>query len=125
VWRLDLQTGVIERVAGTGRQGHSGDGGDPLDATFDGPRGMTMSAEGTLFLAEGENNLVRAIDPVRRAIHTIAGVGRDAYRYGGDGVKATAAPLWQPHGVCATAAGGLLVCDTKNHRVRMLTPNAR
>jgi DNA-binding beta-propeller fold protein YncE len=122
LWRLDLETGRIHRVAGTGRPGHSGDGGDPLAATFDGPRGMTMSADGILYVAEGENNVIRAIDTVQGSIRTIAGVGREHHHYGGDGIPATRAPLWQPHGVCVGLDGGLLVSDTKNHRVRLLVP---
>jgi hypothetical protein len=105
VWRLDLQTGLIHRVAGTGRQGDSGDGGDPLAATFDGPRGMTMSAAGILYVAEGENNKIREIDTVQGSIRTIAGVGHEKHHYAGDGILATTAPLWQPHGVCVSLTG--------------------
>jgi DNA-binding beta-propeller fold protein YncE len=120
VWRLDLETGLIHRVAGTGRQGHEGDGGDPLAATFDGPRGMAMSSAGVLYVAEGENNIIRAIDTEEGSIRTVAGVGREQHRYAGDGIAAMAAPLWQPHGVCVRSNGELLVTDTMNHRVRLL-----
>jgi DNA-binding beta-propeller fold protein YncE len=120
VWRLDLQTGLVHRVAGTGQRGHAGDGGDPLQATFDGPRGMTMTASGVLYLAEGENNIIRAIDTAHRTIRTVAGVGRAQHVYGGDGIVATEAPLWQPHGVCVAEGGSLVISDTINHRVRLL-----
>ena len=73
VWRLDLQTGRIRRVAGTGAQGYSGDGGQPLQATFDGPRGVLMSPTGVLYVVEGENNIIRAIDTTGGTIRTIAG----------------------------------------------------
>ncbi|MBM3459385.1 MAG: hypothetical protein FJX77_12750 [Armatimonadetes bacterium] len=122
VWRLNLKTGRIHRVAGTGRRGRTGDGGDPLDATLDGPRGMMRSASGVLYVAEGESNVIRALDPARWWIHTIAGVGADPHRYAGDGVPATAAPIWQPHGICAGDDGALIFSDTKNHRVRLLLP---
>jgi DNA-binding beta-propeller fold protein YncE len=120
VWRLDLETGLIHRVAGTGRQGHSGDGGDPLAATFDGPRGIAMSGGGIMYVAEGENNIIRAIDTVQSSIGTIAGVGSKQHRYARDGILATAAPLWQPHGVCVRSNGELVISDTMNHRVRLL-----
>src|SRR5262249_15593351 len=100
LWRLDLKPGTIHRVAGTGKRGHTGDGGDPLKATFDGPRGMTMSPSGVLYLAEGENNIIRAVDPVNKTISTLAGVGPNRTRFGGDGIPATQAPISQPHGVC-------------------------
>src|SRR5207248_1383076 len=66
VWRLNLKTGRIYRLAGTGRRGHTGDGGDPLRATLDGPRGLLRLPSGELCLPEGENNDLRLIDPARR-----------------------------------------------------------
>ena len=125
VWRLELRTGLIHRVAGTGRPGHTGDGDDPLEATFDGPRGITLTSAGVLYIAEGENNIIRAIDTVHGSIRTIAGAGREHHVYAGDGVLATDAPLWQPHGVCVGENGSLVVSDTIKHRVRLLLPVSR
>jgi DNA-binding beta-propeller fold protein YncE len=125
VWRLELDSGVIHRVAGTGRSGYSGDGGDPLQATFDGPRGIAMSPSGTLYVVEGENNVIRAIDTVAASIRTIAGAGPKRHLYDGDGVLALEAPLWQPHGICVSNDGSLVLSDTINHRVRRLLPARR
>jgi hypothetical protein len=75
-----------------------------------------------LYVPDGENNVIRAIDTVRGSIQTIAGVGPERHLYAGDGVLATDAPLWQPHGVCVSADGSLVISDTKNHRVRLLRP---
>jgi DNA-binding beta-propeller fold protein YncE len=122
LWRLDLRSGRIHRIAGSGRRGHTGDGGDPLHSTFDGPRGMMLSRSGVLYLAEGENNVVRAIDPRRRHISTAAGAGRDRHLFTRDGIPATEAPIWQPHGLCAGPRGSLVFSDTRNHRVRLLVP---
>jgi DNA-binding beta-propeller fold protein YncE len=125
VWRLELRTGLTHRVAGTGRKGHSGDGGDPLKATFDGPRGIMLTTSGVLYVADGENNIIRAIDTVHGSIRTIAGVGPGRHLYAGDGILATNAPLWQPHGICVGENGALVVSDTINHRVRLLLPIPR
>jgi len=122
VWRLDMTTGMIRRVAGTGHKGFSGDGGDPLQATFDGPRGVAMSRDGTLYIVEGENNVIRTFDTVNGPIGTIAGVGPKQHAYAGDGIVAVKAPLWQPHGICISPDGSLVLSDTKNHRVRALVP---
>jgi DNA-binding beta-propeller fold protein YncE len=122
IWRVDLQSGVIRHFVGTGEQGHSGDGGDPLQATLDGPRGMKISRDGILYLLEGENNILRAYDIRKNQLNTVAGVGPKAYEYAGDGGPATQAPLWQPHGVCVAWDGTLILSDTKNHRVRKLIP---
>jgi DNA-binding beta-propeller fold protein YncE len=122
VWRLNLTSGVIQRVAGTGRQGYSGDGGEALQATFDGPRGVAMSPAGILYVVEGENNIIRAFDTVGGSIWTIAGAGPKQHAYAGDGTAAVGAPLWQPHGICLSPDGSLVLSDTINHRVRTLLP---
>ncbi len=122
IWRVDLETGVIRHIAGTGQRGHTGDGGDPLKATLDGPRGMKISPDGILYLAEGENNVIRAYDIRRQRLYTVAGVGPEKHRFEGDGILATEAPLWQPHGVVKAADGSLIISDTINHRVRKLVP---
>jgi DNA-binding beta-propeller fold protein YncE len=125
VWRLDVQSGKIYRAAGTGKQGHTGDGGDPLRATFDGPRGVWLTSAGVLCVAEGENNVIRAFDTGRNTIRTIAGAGPKQDRYAGDGVPAVKAPISQPHGVLEIEDGQLLISDTRNHRVRLLKPFLR
>jgi DNA-binding beta-propeller fold protein YncE len=125
IWHVNLGTGVIRHIAGTGERGHSGDGDDPLQATLDGPRGMKISPDGILYLLEGENNILRAYDIKRNTIRTIAGVGPSRHKYEGDGGPATLAPLWQPHGVCVSTDGSLVISDTINHRVRKLIPIPR
>jgi hypothetical protein len=121
LWRLDLQRGTIHRVAGDGQRGYTGDGGDPLAATFDGPRGIGISPEGIVYVTEGENNIVRAIAPQQHAIWTVAGVGADRSVFDADRIPATKAAIGQPHAVCV-CGDTLIVSDTLNHRVRLLRP---
>lgn len=83
---------------------------------------MTMSKSGVLYVAEGENNVIRVVGTVHGSIRTVAGVGPKDHRYKGDGIPATQAPLWQPHGVCVGDQGALIISDTINHRVRLLVP---
>ena len=84
-----------------------------------------MSPSGVLYVVEGENNIIRAIDTVRGSIRTIAGAGPKKHVYAGDGVPAIKAPIWQPHGICVSPDGSLVLSDTKNHRVRRLFPDSR
>jgi len=122
VWRVRLKSGVVERMAGTGKRGYTGDGKDPRQATFDGPRGVTLSPAGILYVVEGENNVIRAFDTARNKIRTVAGAGPKRHLFVGDGVPAVGAPLWQPHGVIVSPDGCLIISDTINHRVRKLVP---
>ena len=43
VFKLDLNAGRLQRIAGTGQRGYAGDGGPGLDATFNGPKGIAYS----------------------------------------------------------------------------------
>ncbi|MSR59722.1 MAG: hypothetical protein EXS05_19115 [Planctomycetaceae bacterium] len=79
-----------------------------------------MSDTGTLYVVEGENNVIRAFDTVGGSIWTIAGAGPKQHAYAGDGIAALGAPLWQPHGICLSPDGSLVLSDTINHRVRTL-----
>ncbi|GIT31773.1 MAG: hypothetical protein Ct9H300mP1_38190 [Planctomycetaceae bacterium] len=124
VWRVGLKTGVIHRFAGTGRRGYTGDGGNPLEATFDGPRGITMSPSGVLYVVEGENNIIRAIDTVRGSI----GRSREPVRRNMS-MPATESRQSKPDLATARhlreSRGSLVLSDTKNHRVRRLFPDSR
>jgi NHL repeat len=52
-------------------------------------------------------------------IYTMAGNG--GVGFSGDGLRGTRAQLEIPRGVAATAAGGLLIADSTNNRIRTLT----
>ena len=50
----------------------------------------------------------------------MAGTGRRGFS--GDGGPATAAWLYSPSGVAVDGAGNLYIADTRNDRIRILTP---
>jgi len=68
-----LKTGFIQTVVGTGDPGWSGDGAMALAACLNEPKGLTLDAEGSLFIADSENHVVRRVDRKTRCIRTIAG----------------------------------------------------
>ncbi|HEY2893463.1 MAG TPA: hypothetical protein VGJ16_04600, partial [Pirellulales bacterium] len=78
VWKLDLDRGTIHHVAGTGKAGYSGDGGPAREATFNGPKGIAVSPDGTVLVVDSENQVVRAIEPASGLIYTVAGRGPQA-----------------------------------------------
>lgn len=61
VRRIDLTTGTIERFAGTGKAGFSGDYGAPLQAQLDSPYGLAFDADGNLYIADTLNNRIRIV----------------------------------------------------------------
>jgi len=114
--RVNLATGIIERVAGTGAAGYSGDGGTALKATFRGPKELKVDPVGNIFVVDTENHAIRRIDAATGIIQTVAGSGT-AGSSGGGG-PATAAKLNRPHGVCVAPDGGFYIGDTLNYRIR-------
>ena len=111
--------GIVDRVAGT-RQGYAGDGGPAVEARFRRPTQMSLGADGSLFVADTYNHVIRRIDP-EGMIETVVGTG-DAGFEGDDG-PATSAQLRNPGGVAVDADGTLYVADTRNHRIRQITPD--
>ncbi|MBI4893759.1 MAG: protein kinase [Acidobacteria bacterium] len=70
--KLDLATGRITVVAGTGVQGYSGDGGPARNAMMANPTGITIDWNGNIYIADAMGNRIRKIDP-RGIISTFAG----------------------------------------------------
>jgi len=58
---LDLATGVIRTVAGSGRAGFSGDGGPATAAGLDRPFGIAFDPAGDLFVADTFNDRIRRV----------------------------------------------------------------
>ncbi len=67
--------GRLVDVAGSGAQG--ADDGEFAAATFNHPQGMALKGH-TLYVADTENHLLRALDLDRRVVRTVAGVGTQA-----------------------------------------------
>ncbi|MBW8885215.1 MAG: hypothetical protein JF612_10685 [Planctomycetia bacterium] len=119
VWNMNLKSGLLKHVAGTGKRGYSGDGGPAKDATFDGPKGIALGPDNSIYIADTENHAIRKIDTAG-IITTVAGRGPQHAGYSGDGGPATAAELNRPHGICTGPDNTVYIGDTLNHRVRVV-----
>ena len=120
VWRIDRHTLRIHHVAGTGKKGFSGDGADAAKCTFKGPKGIAVDPGIALFIADTENHAIRRIDLNTRRVTTIMGASAEK-GFNGDGDQVQRRQLARPHGVCLLSDGSLLVGDSENHRLRLLT----
>jgi streptogramin lyase len=74
VRRVDSARGIIETVAGTGRDGFSGDGGPATRAEIN-PSAIAVDRNGNLYISDIEHNRVRLIDANTGTISTVAGNG--------------------------------------------------
>ncbi len=115
VRRINLSTGIITRVAGTGSAAFSGDGGPALSATLNGPQRLAIDAGGNIFVADRFNNRIRRISSASGVITTVAGTGVSGLS--GDGGPATEARLYEARGI-AVQGDTLFIADSYNHRVR-------
>ncbi|NOT22974.1 MAG: hypothetical protein HOP22_09655 [Nitrospiraceae bacterium] len=113
---VDLATGMICTVAGTGTAVYNGDGLVGTDTGLAGPSGVALASDGTLFIADSFNGRIRAVDPVTGLIRTVAGDGGE-YRYQGPGEPASAS-LSRPSGIALDEEGNLYFTDSDNHLVR-------
>lgn len=130
--------GTITTIAGAGTSGFAGDGGPALEAQFAtadsfwGSGGMTVAADGTVYVADRGNHRIRTIAP-GGTVNTVAGSGPSVVdagdstgmngTFGGDGGPATAARLNNPSDVALGPDGTLYIADSYNYRIRAVAPD--
>jgi DNA-binding beta-propeller fold protein YncE len=113
---VDLATGIIRTVAGTGAAAYNGDGMAATETDLAGPSGLALASDGTLFIADCFNGRIRAVDPTTGLIRTVVGDGGE-YRYQGVDEPASAS-LSRPSGIALDDEGNLYMTDSDNHLVR-------
>ncbi|HJT66829.1 MAG TPA: thioredoxin-like domain-containing protein [Pyrinomonadaceae bacterium] len=116
IWKLDLDNDTVSTFAGSGREARRD--GSLLEAGFAQPSGMAIIGE-TLYVADSESNIIRAIDLVNGQVKTL--VGGDLFEFGdvdgtGDDVR-----LQHPLGLLANG-DKLFIADTYNHKIKELDP---
>jgi sugar lactone lactonase YvrE len=118
VRRIDLGSGVISAVAGTGTAGSAGDGGPATAAQLAGPAALAFGAPGVV-VAEKDGHRLRLIPIAGGTVRTLAGTGQP--NASPDGTTAERAALWGPQGVAfEPVTGEVVFADTGTHRVRRL-----
>jgi sugar lactone lactonase YvrE len=120
---IDPATGRLKHLAGTGELGYAGDGGQALAAKFgapgnalNGPKGIAYSPDGSLYVADTENHVVRKINLQTGIVSTVVGTGERGDGPDGDPLKCK---LARPHGLFL-AGRTLYIGDSENHRIRVL-----
>ncbi len=117
VYRANLKTRTLQHVAGTGKSGFSGDGGDAKHAQLAGPKGAAVDNEGNILLCDTDNHCIRIIRK-NGQIDTLIGDGKSGDGPEGDPTKCR---LNRPHGVHVDKDGSIYIGDSSNNKVRKLT----
>ncbi len=118
--RVVDRAGKIRTVAGTGKKGNTGDGGDALKAAFDGPKHLCVDPQGNVLIADTENHRIRVYHPADGTVTNLAGTGRKGAS--GLGKAPTEVELSQPHGVTIGPGGHIYIADSSNGRVLKINP---
>ncbi len=109
--------GTITTFAGNGTNGALGDGGPATAAALDAPAGVAADLNGNVYIADEKFNRIRRVDK-NGIITTFAGNGSQGFS--GDGA-ATSVPLNGPAGVAVDSSGNVVIADTGNRRIRVVS----
>lgn len=113
--KINLSTGIITTVVGTGTAGFSGDGGAPTAANLNGPINVCVDANDRIYIADENNHRIRYVANDGN-IYTLAGTGTAGFS--GDGGLASLANINLPTGVCVNLTGEIFIADYNNNRIR-------
>jgi sugar lactone lactonase YvrE len=118
--KVDLASGFISTVAGTGAAGFNGDGIMATAAELNGPTGVSVDGNGNFYIADSLNDRIRKVSSTG-VISTVAGNGFSGFS--GDGGPATSATLAHPQSPVVDRFGDLFMADLYNNRVRKVDPS--
>jgi sugar lactone lactonase YvrE len=120
--RIDVSSGLVVTISGTGRKTYSGDGGPASPAGLSSPMNLAIDRNGNIFIADLFNEVVRRIDAGTGIITTYAGDGN--FGFTGDEVPATQTSLSEPSGLSITPTGDLYIAESFGHRIRLVPQGA-
>lgn len=112
---VDLNTGLIQTVAGTGAATYDGDGKRAVHAALAGPGALALAGE-RLYIADTFNGRIRCVQLASGLIATVAGDGAP-YRYESPSDPPSPS-LSRPTGIAIDSHGNLILTDSDNHLMR-------
>ena len=115
---INLSTNIINRVAGTGVPGFTGESGLATLARISSPQTIAFDSNANLYFTDRDNQRVRKITFPAGTISTIAGNGEAGYN--GDNLSSIFATLSTPTALAIDRAGFLYVGDLNNNRIRRM-----
>jgi len=94
--------------------------GPALEALFNFPANVYVHTDGSLYVADTRNHVIRHIDADGETVTTVAGTGQRGFN--GDNIPVTTALFDSPGGVVIHPDGRLFITDLGNNRVRVVNP---
>jgi len=115
--RIDMRTGIITTVAGSGTKGFGGDGGPALEASLDLPVDVAVDRGGNLFIVDRANKRIRKVDT--QGIMTTFVIDELGFGKEGDFYS----PLITFNGITSDPEGNLYVSSQANNQIRKFAPD--
>jgi sugar lactone lactonase YvrE len=106
---VELDSGRLYTLAGTGEPGFTGDGGPAREARFQEPAGIALDADGNLFVADSENDRVRRVGAAGGLVETVAGGGTSDPCRDDEPPAALEARLMRPRRLAVLPDGDLVI----------------
>lgn len=116
--RIDMATGTIDTVAGSGERGVPADGGKAVRSPLVDPRAVAADDLGNVYILERKGNALRVVDASGK-IRTVVGPGLPE---SGVAKGADASPLRGPKHLCLDQRGNVLIADSDNHQILRYSP---
>lgn len=116
IWQLDLDKNEVSTFAGSGREARLD--GPLLESGFAQPSGLATQGN-TLYVADSESNIIRAIDVASGTVETL--VGGDLFDFGDVDGSGNDVRLQHPLGLLSYG-DQILIADTYNHKIKQLDP---
>jgi sugar lactone lactonase YvrE len=116
--RLETKDGRVSVIAGVENRAGFSDG-NGADALFNGPVGLAVGKDGTIYVADTYNDRIRTINAEGR-VQTVAGGSEPGYADAASGAQSR---FDTPCGIAVDLDGTLVVADTGNHRLRRVQPD--
>ena len=115
--KLDLTSGEITTIVGTGESGYNGDGAPGPETALAGPSGLALDQEGNLYIADTFNGRIRKWDRQTGTVETVAG-GMGAFQFT-PGENESSPSLSRPYAIALHPDGRLFITDSDNHLIRV------
>lgn len=124
VRKIEVKTGRVVRVAGTGEKAHAGDGGPAVQAEMGGVFCIAFDAKKEhLYAVDLDNRRVRKVALKTGQISTVAGNGQKGLPK--DGEPAVSQPLVDPRAVAVDSKGNVYILERGGHALRVVDAAGR
>jgi DNA-binding beta-propeller fold protein YncE len=124
VRNINVMTGVITTVAGTGQKGFSGDGGPAARAQFGNIYCVALDPKSErLYLADLDNHRIRAVTLKSGVVTTVAGNGESGVPQ--ERADAQTSPLVDPRAVAVDKQDNVYILERGGHCLRVVDPKGK